>query len=70
MVDGTDLTSPQNEEKLTTAETIAEEYKVGKATVPRAEKFVDAVDAIAQNVGDDARDEILWWGRIQTYDNI
>ena len=41
----TETASPQNDEKLTTAETIAEEYKTSPKTVRRAEKFVDAVDA-------------------------
>jgi len=77
----TDLTSAQNEQKLTplqnnpflvsevnqdrfcngvtTAERIADEHKVSKETVKRSEKFADAVDVIAQNVGSDGRDEIL-----------
>lgn len=51
--------SPQNEDKQKTSEKIADEYKVSKATVERAEKFADAVDIISENVGDDVRDEIL-----------
>jgi len=49
----------QNELLISTAERIAEEHKVGRETVKRAEKFVDAVDIIAGNVGEEARDEIL-----------
>ncbi len=37
--------------KLTTAEKIAEQAKVGTATVKRAEKFAKAVDIIAENTG-------------------
>ena len=55
----TDLTSHQNEEKLTTAEKVAKEHKIGKATVERAAKFAEAVDTIAENVGEDVRHKIL-----------
>ena len=41
----------QNEQLISTAERIAEEHKVGRETVKRAEKFVDAVDTIAQEFG-------------------
>jgi N6-adenosine-specific RNA methylase IME4 len=41
----TDLTSAQNEQKLTTAESIAADEGVGQATVRRAAKFAEQVDA-------------------------
>jgi hypothetical protein len=47
--------SPQNEG---TAERLAEDYKIGKATVERSGQFAAAVDAIAANVGPQARTAI------------
>ena len=44
---------------MDSAQEIADEYNVNEKTVRRAEKFVDAVDAIAGNVDEEARDEIL-----------
>ena len=38
---------------------IAEKQKISPKTVERAEKFAEAVDTIAENVGADARDQIL-----------
>ena len=52
-------TAPGHFDQKQTDEQVAEEYKTSPKTVRRAEKFVDAVDIIAANVGDDARDEIL-----------
>ena len=49
----------QNVPSVNTAEQLAETYKVNEKTVKRAEKFADAVDVIAVNIGDDVRDEIL-----------
>ena len=43
----TDLTSPQNGERLTTAERIAAEVGVSKNTVERAGQFARAVDTLA-----------------------
>ena len=43
----TDLTSPQNGDKLKTSEKIAQQHGVSKNTVERAEKFADGVDKIA-----------------------
>jgi hypothetical protein len=40
-----------SEPPKTTAQKIAEQSKVGQATVKRAEKFADAVDKIAENTG-------------------
>ena len=56
----TDLTSHQTEGKSQpTAERLAGEYKVGKATIERDGQFAAQVDAIAENVGDEFRDEVL-----------
>jgi hypothetical protein len=54
-----DLTSPQNEGKSQTAERLADEYKVSRATIERDATFASAIDTIADNVGEDARLEIL-----------
>jgi hypothetical protein len=42
---------PHNEEVKPTAQRIAEQHKVSHATVERAEKFANAVDKVAENVG-------------------
>ena len=39
-----------SEPPKTTAKTIAEQHKIGEATVKRAEKFANAVDKVAENV--------------------
>lgn len=44
---------------LKTAEQIAQENKVKEKTVRRAAKFTEAVDAIAENVGEKAKHQIL-----------
>ena len=44
---------------MKTAEMIAQEHKVGQATVRRAAEFARAVDTIAENVGEDVRHKIL-----------
>lgn len=49
---------PQNE-ATRKSEQIGEQFKVGHATVERAEKFAIAVDSIASNCGKDIRDKIL-----------
>jgi hypothetical protein len=54
-----DLTSDQNDPKLDTAKRLAEEYKVGEATIKRNGTFAKAVDTIASNVGPQARTAIL-----------
>lgn len=41
-----DLTSPQNEEKLTTAQRLAKEYNVGRATIERDLKYAQGVDLL------------------------
>jgi hypothetical protein len=50
--------SPHSED-LKTAERIAGEYGVSRATIERDAKFASAVDDIAANVGKEARDAIL-----------
>jgi len=52
---------PQNE-AARKSEQIGEQFKVGHATVERAEKFALAVDSIATNCGHDIRDKILSGG--------
>jgi hypothetical protein len=44
---------------VSTADKLAEEYKIGKATVERSGQFANAVDSIAANVGPEARTAIL-----------
>lgn len=51
--------SAQSEHLKKTAEVIAEENKVGQATVRRAADFARAVDTIAANVGEEVREKIL-----------
>ena len=46
--DRTDLTSDQNDQKLTTADKLASEHGVGSATVRRAGKFAEEVDKTPQ----------------------
>jgi DNA-binding XRE family transcriptional regulator len=46
----TDLTSPQNEEKSTTAEKLADKHGVSKATIERDAEFSKAVDTVEANV--------------------
>src|SRR5690606_28500655 len=50
---------PQSEGGFSTAQTIARENKVGRATVERAAQFARAVDTIAANVGEEVREKIL-----------
>ncbi len=49
----------QSDLVVSTARAIAAENKVGEATVKRAAQFAQAVDTIAENVGQDAREKIL-----------
>lgn len=51
--------SAQSEHFMKTAEMIAQEHKVGQATVRRAAEFARAVDTIAENVGEDVKHKIL-----------
>lgn len=54
--------SPQNEDLITpqkTAEKIAQEHNVSRATVERAETYAKAVDSIAENLGEEVKQKIL-----------
>lgn len=46
-------------DRLETAKRLAEEYKVGEATIRRDGRFAKAVDGIAANCGDKAKQAIL-----------
>jgi hypothetical protein len=46
-------------DRLETAKRLAEEYKVGEATIRRDGKFARAVDSIAENCGEKAKQAIL-----------
>jgi hypothetical protein len=50
---GDRVSSPHSEDLKRTAQKIAEQSKVGHATVERAEKFAKAVDKVAENTGID-----------------
>lgn len=49
----------QNVPLIGTAERIAEQFKISEKTVKRAEKFVDAVDTLAGNCGEEVKQKIL-----------
>jgi hypothetical protein len=51
----TDLTSPHNEEKPTTAQRLAERYQVSVPTIERDGDFAEAVDTLEQEVRRDLR---------------
>jgi hypothetical protein len=53
-----DKTSGQTDQK-TTAEKLAEEFKVGEKTIRREAHFAEAVDLIVQNCGQEAKNLIL-----------
>jgi hypothetical protein len=46
-------------EPATTADRLAEEYKVSRETIKRDDKFAEVVDKIAANIGSEARQTIL-----------
>ncbi len=46
-------------DRLDTAKRLAEEYKVGEATIRRDSRFAAAVDGIAENCGEKAKHSIL-----------
>lgn len=54
-----DLTSDQNDLRLSVAERLADEYKVSAATVKRDGKFAEAVDTLSAAIGDEARTAVL-----------
>jgi hypothetical protein len=56
---GGDRKSSGNFYHLKTEEKVAQEQKVSPKSVRNAEKFADAVDVIAENVGEYVKDEIL-----------
>lgn len=51
--------STDQSDRLETAQRLAEEYKVGEATIRRDGKFTAAVDSIAENCGEKAKQAIL-----------
>jgi len=55
----TDLTLAQNGLKLNTAEELGKQYGVSKNTIKRDEQFSKAVDKVADEIGDKARNAIL-----------
>jgi phage N-6-adenine-methyltransferase len=55
----TDITSGQNVQKSTTAEKLANEYKVDEKTIRRDAQFASALDTIDENVEEDFRAEVL-----------
>ncbi len=55
----TDLTSDQNDQKLDTAQVLADEYQVGRATIVRDGQFAEAVDALETCVRQDIRQAVL-----------
>lgn len=55
----TDLTCAQNAHKSKTADIIAEQYGVNQATIRRDAEYARAVDAVAENVGQEVKQQIL-----------
>ncbi len=51
--------SGQNVHQAKTAQKVAEEEKINEKTVRRAEKFTEAVDRLAETVGEEAKNKIL-----------
>lgn len=51
--------STDQSDRMETAQRLAEEYKVGEATIRRDGKFTASVDSIAENCGDKAKQAIL-----------
>jgi N6-adenosine-specific RNA methylase IME4 len=49
----------QNEHHLSTAQKLAEQYKVDESTIKRDEKFADAVDTIVSNTSPEVKHKIL-----------
>ena len=58
--------SVQNALSLRTAEQIGKEYGVSKDTVKRDEQFSQAVDKVAEEVGEEAKRYILHVGKTNT----
>lgn len=55
----TDLTLSQNATKLSTAESIAKQHGVNKATIYRDAAYARAIDTIAETAGDEVKHQIL-----------
>ncbi|AFZ11344.1 hypothetical protein Cri9333_0364 [Crinalium epipsammum PCC 9333] len=55
----TQKSKAQSEPLISTAEKLADQYKVGKETIKRDAAFANAVDAIANELGPQVRQEIL-----------
>jgi len=51
--------STDQNDRLETAKRLADEYKVGEATIRRDGRFAKAVDSVAENCGDKAKQAIL-----------
>ena len=62
----TDLTSCQNGKKLNTTKEISDQYGVSERTVIRDEQFSQAVDKVAEEVGEEAKRYILPEDKINT----
>ncbi len=54
-----DLTCDQNDHKLTSADCLAQEYKVGSGTIRRDAQYSKAVDTRADVVGEEVRTDLL-----------
>ncbi|MGH2416603.1 MAG: hypothetical protein ACRDEA_23485, partial [Microcystaceae cyanobacterium] len=55
----TDLTCDHFDHKLKAAERLAKDYKVGSGTIRRDAKYAQAVDTLAQTLGEDIRPYLL-----------
>lgn len=55
----TDLTFPQNGERLNTAKALGKQYGVSKNTITRDAEFSKAVDKVAAEIGEEAKHAIL-----------
>ena len=56
----TDLTLAQNGLKLNTAEELGKQYGVSKNTIKRDEQFSKAVDKVANEIGEEAKQAIYY----------
>lgn len=51
--------SPQSDDSAKTSERLADQFRVGRATVERAERFADALDTLSKTCGEDIKNRIL-----------
>jgi|APSaa5957512622_1039677.scaffolds.fasta_scaffold37803_2 hypothetical protein len=65
-----DKSAHQNDGQKHTADRLAAEHNVSKATIERDGKFATQVDIIAENVGDEFRDKVLAGGQKITKEKI